>query len=232
MDPRKLFVDEWLAGICAYCGDIPGTRDHIPSRVLLDEPFPINLAVVEACRECNESFSRDEEYVACLVECVISGTVNSEGLGREKIRRVLNGRPSLAAKLRDSRVEQAVNNPVWRADMARVRNVILKLARGHLAFELNVFHFEEPNVLKITPLVMMSREEFIAFESPSGRRMGLYPEIGSCAFISTLESPNVDWRGWHDVQSGRYRYRVEQSSEGDFARFVIGEYLACEVIWA
>ena len=56
MDPRKLFVDERLIGMCSYCGREPETRDHVPSRILLDDPFPPNLPVVEACRTCNESF--------------------------------------------------------------------------------------------------------------------------------------------------------------------------------
>lgn len=151
MDPRKLFVDERLVGICAYCGTVPDTRDHVPSRVLLDEPFPADLAVVEACRLCNESFSRDEEYVACLVECVIRETVDPDGLRREKIKRILNGRPLLAAKIREGRVEGATGDLIWQADTARIRNVALKLARGHLAFEFNVFHFEEPDALKVLP---------------------------------------------------------------------------------
>lgn len=37
MDPRKLFVDERLLEMCAYCGGQPDTRDHVPSRVLLDD---------------------------------------------------------------------------------------------------------------------------------------------------------------------------------------------------
>ena len=75
MDPRKLFVDERLTGKCIYCGRNPETRDHVPSRVLLDKPFPDNLPVVDACRTCNEDFSQDEEYLACLIECAICGTV-------------------------------------------------------------------------------------------------------------------------------------------------------------
>ena len=58
MDPRKLFVDERMTGMCVYCGGQPDTRDHVPSRVLLDDPLPDNLPVVDACRACNESFSR------------------------------------------------------------------------------------------------------------------------------------------------------------------------------
>lgn len=66
MDPRHLFVDKRLTGICVYCGGEPSTRDHVPSKVFLDEPYPENnLPVVPACETCNNSFSLDEE-VCCL----------------------------------------------------------------------------------------------------------------------------------------------------------------------
>ncbi|PVB76066.1 hypothetical protein CUR65_10480 [Salmonella enterica subsp. enterica serovar Legon] len=37
---------------------------------------------------------------------------------------------------------------------------------------------------------------------------------------------------WIDVQEGRYRYFVDDSSDDIVVKFVIGEYLACEVIWS
>ncbi len=37
MDPRKLFIDERLTGMCVYCGTRPDTRDTVPSKVLLDD---------------------------------------------------------------------------------------------------------------------------------------------------------------------------------------------------
>lgn len=76
MDPKHLFVDERLKGSCVYCGGPPETVDHVPSRVFLDDPLPENLPVVEACRECNGGFSLDEEYLACLLECVMTGTTD------------------------------------------------------------------------------------------------------------------------------------------------------------
>ena len=56
----KEFTDERLRGFCAYCGGPAETRDHVPPRVFLDKPYPSNLPVVSACRECNEDISMDE----------------------------------------------------------------------------------------------------------------------------------------------------------------------------
>lgn len=46
--------DRVLAG-CVYCGAFPDTRDHVPSRMLLDKPFPGKLPVVPCCSSCNNS---------------------------------------------------------------------------------------------------------------------------------------------------------------------------------
>jgi hypothetical protein len=229
MDPRKLFVDERLTGLCSYCGADPDTRDHVPSRVLLDEPYPTNLQVVDACGSCNCNFSQDEEYAACLIECVICGTTEANALRRQKVRRILSQRPLLAARIRESCTEDAHGNLLWSVD--RVRNVVLKLARGHLAFGLNVFHFETPTVLEFRPVAAMTQEQLIAFEPLPESENSLYPEIGSRAFNSMFKS-NIEWRDWREVQPGRYRYRVEQSPGGDKVQIVLSEYLACKVIWA
>lgn len=65
-DPRQLFVDKCLQGICVYCGRVPDTGYHSPSKVALDAPYPENLPVVEACVGCNPSFSLDKQYLACF----------------------------------------------------------------------------------------------------------------------------------------------------------------------
>ena len=47
MDPRHLFIDERHTGMCVYCGTHPDTRDHVPSKVLLDEHgFPAFLFTI------------------------------------------------------------------------------------------------------------------------------------------------------------------------------------------
>jgi len=88
IDSNQLFADEKNEGFCVFCGSKPSTRDHVPSRVLLDEPYPPDLPVVPACESCNASFCKDEQYVACLLECAISGSALPRVVGREKIGRI------------------------------------------------------------------------------------------------------------------------------------------------
>jgi hypothetical protein len=231
MDPRKLFVDERLTGMCAYCYGSPNTRDHVPSRVLLDDPPPDNLPVVDACRSCNEGFSQDEEYVACLIECAVTGACDPAGVVRPKIKRTLAERPALAARLAQCR-RVVDGRTIWEPDRNRVRNVLLKLARGHMAYELSLPGFSEPEVVEFMPFICMTDDDRVAFESPDDAGVSLWPEIGSRAFQRAVvgEGLMVPWDDWIVVQEGRYSYRVSQN-DGNTVQMVLSEYLACRVIW-
>jgi len=230
MDPKKLFIDERLKGICAYCGASADSRDHVPSRVLLDEPYPENLPVVESCSKCNNTFSIDEEYVACLIECVIHGTSTPNDDFREKVSKTLKARPSIAARIESAKTINKENKIIWHPEIERFRKIILKLARGHMSYELGLQHIEEPLVVDVLPISLMTEEECDRFNSFDENVGILYPELGSRAFINLLSGKPTAYGGWHVVQNGRYRYAIGQSS-GDWVKFVISEYLACRVVW-
>lgn len=231
MDPRKLFADERLTGFCVYCGSAPESRDHCPSKVLLDEPFPLNLPVVDACASCNGSFSLDEQYVACLIEVVLCGSVDPDRVSRQNIRRILADTPALTTRLNASERANDSDELVWEPEIDRVKSAVLKLARGHIAYELSLPKLEEPDRLEFAPLMLMSEDQRAVFESPESGPYALWPEIGSRAFFRAVdEFPSSGSSGWINVQPGRYRYLVGQSN-GDFAQMVLSEYLACRVAW-
>ncbi|HSW63612.1 MAG TPA: hypothetical protein VLH56_09935 [Dissulfurispiraceae bacterium] len=193
----------------------------------MDEPYPDNLPVVGACSPCNSSFSKDESYLAYLIESALVGSTDPDSFLRPKIRRIFANEPSIRALIQSSRQENGV---MWKADVARVRNVVLKLARGHAAFECSEPMLQEPSLVSFVPRNLLSEEELSSFETAPVETV--FPELGSLAF---LKSVVVDTRvflsdGWHVVQPGRYRYLVSWS--GPFiVRCVLSEYLFCEVAW-
>jgi len=236
MDPRHhpLFMDERLTGMCVYCGAMPETRDHVASRVLLDEPFPSQLVVVGACANCNAGFSLDEQYLACFLECVLSGTAEPSGIKRDNIKRILNENPALKSRIKASQTLEETGNLIWQPEIDRVRRVITKLARGHMAYELYP-RLEEPGHVAFIPFVAMADHERAAFEHENvafGALQG-WPEIGTRAFYrASGENPDgrTQVNGWDIVQPGRYRYAVAETG-GILVRIVLSEYLACEVSW-
>jgi len=122
----RTYVDDRLAAFCYACGGAPATRDHVPPKVFLDEPYPENLPVVGSCRTCNEGASLDEEYVACVLEVAARGTVDPSGLTRPKIVRKLTKNPSLAARLVNAVAEDGTAVAVEQ----RVSRVLEKVGRG------------------------------------------------------------------------------------------------------
>jgi hypothetical protein len=213
---------------CAYCGGSPDTVDHVPSRILLDDPLPANLPVVPACTTCNRGFSRDEEYLACFLECVLAGTIEADRLRRPKVQAALRHSPKLASQIGASGHATADGAVVWTPDIARVQNVVVKLARGHALYELCSPAPEAPEFVSCNPLIAMSAEDRAEFESGSGLRG--WPEIGSRAFLRAAGVTPYANRAceWVEVQRCRYRYSVEDGS----VRMVLAEYLACAVGWA
>jgi hypothetical protein len=143
LEQIKTFSDKRLDSYCAFCGEHPDTKDHVPSKVLLEKPFPENLPVVPACLECNRSFSLDEEYVACLIECTLHGTTDPNKLTRDKISKILLRKKNLKARLEKAKTVVS-NNIYFQAEEKRVRNVVLKLAQGHSRFENSESQLEEP----------------------------------------------------------------------------------------
>jgi hypothetical protein len=207
--------------------------------VLLDEPLPDNVDVSPACFECNNGLATDEEYLACLLECVVAGDVDPDKVTRPKVAHILRTQPKLVERLKAARIPTQ-GQPIWRFEEERVRNVIMKLAHGHSAYELNdPHHMEEPEGYVVKPLAVMTqseREEFEERPNPEEFEYGTWPEVGSrmmqrlMVVVSGEEPIGVFEEGWLVVQEGRYRYRVSWDG-GTRIRMVLYEYLAADVWW-
>lgn len=242
MDQLQNLADGRLLHGCTYCdtGD-DETADHVPSRVLLDRPFPTNLPVVAACYLCNNGFSRDEEYLACLLQCVLAGSTDPDSIRRPRIAEILRRSSALRSSLEAAKsiIDGKV---VFAAEDTRVRNVVRKLAKGHAAFELSLAFRREPTSLMWWPMSMMTAEQRDAYEAPHVPQ--LFGEVGSrgmqrsvvtqLALISPtggLAALNLVINDWVEVQEGRYRYLAMHNSNEVKIRIVLEEFLACEVSW-
>ena len=222
------YGDERTLAFCAFCGRKKiGTRDHCPSRVFLDEPFPENLPVVPACLSCNASFSADEEYLACFVSCVVAGSTDPDTISREKIKRILKRKPALRARIEQARSEMNCTT-IFNPENERVFAVLIKLAQGHALHEIHESCGRKPDGIGYLPLSAMTDEQRGVFENP--KPVAIYPEVGSRAMQRLVTGIDVAPSGWIDVQSGLYRFKVSYG-DGVEVRIVIHEYLACHIYW-
>lgn len=241
MDQLRDYADARLVSGCIYCGDPEATREHAPSKVLLDSPYPENLPVVAACRPCNNGFSSDEEYLACLIESVIAGTTKLDKIERPSIAKLLARSPALLARIEQARYESE-GRTYFSIEEERVKNVALKLARCHAVFELSQLCSDEPKSFWCAPLELLSEETRETFDSAHVTHM--LGEVGSRGmqrqYVVQLPLKNGDGHSsalgfiatdWVDVQEGRYRYLAIHEAGEVCVRIVIREYLACEVVW-
>ncbi len=229
MIQTKTFSDKRLDYYCSYCGKEPDTRDHIPSKILLDEPFPENLPVVPCCSQCNNDFSLDEEYFACLIECTLHGTTDVQKLERDKVKKILARKKSLQQKLTNE-MTTIEGNIYFKTEGNRIKNVILKLAKGHAKYENNESQLEDPISFWIKPIISMSKRENDSFFGTNEQI--LFPEVGSRALQRVLITNELNANSyWITVQANNYSYSVSHDVIGLTIRIVICKYLASEVIW-
>lgn len=223
------FSDSRLDMQCAYCGGLKENRDHVPSKILLDEPYPENLPVVPSCIKCNTGFSQDEAYFACLIECVICGTTQIDKLSREAIKRTLKHDTKLHNKL-EKALYYENGNISFKIKIESFENVLLKLAFGHLKYENSETEFRNPTQIWFKPIHLMTENEKLYFFSTSETDKA--PEVGSRAMQRMYLTENgIPFQNWNHVQDKVYSYLVSISLGLSQVKLLIRNYLACEIVW-
>jgi hypothetical protein len=206
------------------------SRDHVPSKALVREPYPPNLSAVQVCVDCNNGFSADEQYFAAFIGCVLAGATTPGGISDPRTRRILEENPGLRARIQRARHEPvgSSKSPLWEPEAARIINVLTKNARGHLWFECEQIERAAPAV-GFAALETLDSKRRIAFESRC--RESVLPEVGTRLLDRTLTGRDmVD--DWVVVQEGIYRFNVDlDRNDGSRARIVLAEYLAAEIVW-
>lgn len=91
---------------------------------------------------------------------------------------------------------------------------------------------EEPDAVAFAPLSIMSNHERDALEEVTSSALHVFPEIESRAFLRACGAYRDPRQiaTWIVVQPGQYTYSVAETG-GVQVQLVIGEYLACSVIW-
>ncbi len=225
----ECYGDSRILNGCFHCGAGADTVDHAPPKVLLDKPFPNEMIVVPSCYACNNSASLDESWLACLIECVVTGEVEPTRVSRPTIAKMLAHSPPLAASMAAIRMIGETGT-TFSPDMDRVRRIVTKIARAHAAYELHE-HFEhKPASVEVFPLMLLSDEALHNFENPNDGGFAMWPEVGSRAMQRLLWGYPGNRPGWIVVQEGRYRY-MAGVEDGNVVRMVLSEYLGCEVVW-
>ena len=87
---------------CVYCGERKQTtRDHVVSNNLFPDSYKKkNVIVIPSCRDCNESFSLDEEYFRIFVcGAGLEHSQQAVDLFFSKIRRCIQRKPHIISDM-------------------------------------------------------------------------------------------------------------------------------------
>ena len=236
MDHIEDFSDQRHKSWCIQCGtgisDLRTNEDHVPSKSLLEKPYPPELPTVRICTDCNTSFSRDEEYFAAFLGAVLSGSTDPESQKTSTAARIFRRNNALRKRIDAQRQDYTTvfgtQETVWNPETDRVRNVIVKNARGHVYYELGQPAFGEPSSVGIRPLEMLSQDDlsgFLAIDHGDG-----WPEVGSRMMTRLMTGQDME-DGWIVVQDGIYRFAAVEDDRF-LVRIIIQEYLAAEVFWS
>jgi hypothetical protein len=224
--------------ICIYCTAEADSREHIPSRIFLDKPYPDNLAIAPACSRCNSDFSMDELYVACFLDYFFYALAGKQTNLRLKTKEAFAHDENLSNKISSCFNMQGEKLAVT-YDFERIKRIVLKLSVGHVANKLDclvnlqddVHHF----AMRFKP-DLLPEEMHLFEELPIINKL---PEIGSDfvhhdLFIAERVdgSDVIGFLPWQIVQEGNYRFMAFHSgNDTTTVRIVIFELLFAEVIF-
>lgn len=229
------YFTEWkrnTANGCIYCGNHADTREHIPSKAFLEDPFPENLPTIPACFKCNNGFSADEEYVACYLD-VLKSKVYKGYLLKEKTHERLTNSPALSALIREQ-IKEESNQINFYYDEKRFINVLVKLARGHVGYEFDYVD------LDCNPLVWYDfrfrMNEELVNEFNAITLIDKMPDVGARVYnrlcvMEDVHSGKILHTFLEEVhvQEGQYKYNVYFDNDCVCVKILIGEILYCMV---
>ncbi|MFV8465381.1 hypothetical protein [Flavobacterium sp. LB1P62] len=116
---------------CLYCGEKANNREHVPSKGLLEKPYPNNLITIPACQICNNSFSLDEEYfLNVLATLSESGPLVTRTESGGKIYKSRERNSTLYKRLLNSLVQEEDGRTYFKPEIDRLKRVIEKYAFG------------------------------------------------------------------------------------------------------
>ena len=120
-------MDEGYASsrACIYCGATDNlTTGHVPPKALFGTPRPPDLITVPACLECNQSTTKDEEYLKTVL------AIRDDLREHSEVRKIL---PSVLRSFQRPQAKwfrQGIRNSLCDADIFSAGGVYLRTERG------------------------------------------------------------------------------------------------------
>ncbi len=195
---------------CVYCGKIKEvSREHVIPKCLFKHPYPPNLITVQACDDCNNAKSLNDDFLRDFLVCDIFG--NESPLAREIFHtKMLSSTRQNSSVIARSTVIASRVKPFYTRegiylgnftsvpiDSERVKTIFSTLVRG-LYYDARRTRFPDDYVFTVHryhPLDFKAIWQAFYQLRPNGpRALG---DVFGCAFLSSQEdSFTTFWLFW------------------------------------
>lgn len=160
----------------------------MPPKLLLERPYPQNLKTVTSCTECNNGWSKDEQYFLILLgQIATSEQLTNKTIESGAIHRALKRALGLERRFVNALQVDDEGRIIIAPELDRVHRIVSKIAHGLYVLRYN----RNPG--------------------PAGFRVhGVYPyniaeHRPPAVFAATL-TERFDSKAWHVVQPGVFSY--------------------------
>lgn len=208
---------------CVYCANLADSREHLPPRIFIDKAITKEWNIVPACRGCNNDFSQNEQFVACAIEYLVALAYYDGQIQRDKIISTFEKRPHLLKKIKSLCIVRDELVVINKELIESIEKVVLKIAKGHLAYECSYIHMDD---MKVTVMFEPQLTEELIEEYNAPVKSYLLPEIGSRASNELSSADNQIMSFWKIIDEKNYRYLI---SYDGIMRLVIREFLYAEI---
>lgn len=184
--------------------------------------------ILPACFSCNNSFSENEKYFICFIDYLKSIVFNNYSI-KEKTIKLFNKYPYIKKKIEDE-IKVFKKYIDFRYDKEAIESILLKIGKGHMAYEFSEPFLGTPKVFNYDFIFNLSSKELEKFNKPI--ISDITPEIGSRQFEQLYLSNDGDILYlWKIIKENEYRYLTYISSDHIGVRFIVSEFLLCEILW-
>lgn len=227
---QTIYQDNRIAQYCIYCGETKNnSKDHVPSKCLIDKPYPENLPTVACCPECNNSFSKIEEYTSCLLEMIKKLKLqNYDYKIRDKIQTSLEFNTKLQYQIKEEIKNSTFNK-------TRIFNFLSKQAKGHIFYHFSIFKWNETPKIEIYTVLDLTDSEIKTFlNTPEREKIG---ELGSrdCYDVLMVEDHDGNmiksFYLWNTVQEEQYEYLTYLERNQIVVKIIIGGFFLCKITY-
>ena len=223
--------DARLRNLCIYCNaflDISNiSREHVPGKIFLDSPYPKNLFIVKACKACNHSFSRDEEYSAVILGVMMARSAEPEKQVWLNAKKILSHHDKMREQVRKG-IQNNVSEAIFKIEFnsERLNNIIIKNAKAIALYVLSEPLYDDPSEIRWKILHHLSPEDRRKYECITST--DIFPEVGSRMMHHIVE--DIELNQWIEIQRGTFRFAVVLGGS-IIVKMVFREFLFAEVIW-